>query len=214
MKIKNKFVNHARNVWDRAVTCLPRVDQLCMVQPSTTRTSSATKASQPSCQLEVRLRLTQTQTSQRPSQKGFQTPICDNGQRQLKEMGHYPSKRSRGRENRHHLLHSRPLNLYKAVLLEMDIKPPTCGTLMFKSLNMDGCNLPTKGKFPTIFTLISFLNQSICDPRATEAALICSNTTAAQSDRQVYVASFLAALDSVTPLVAPAQIRPTDLTKS
>lgn len=28
MEMKNKFVNHARNVWDRAVTLLPRVDQL------------------------------------------------------------------------------------------------------------------------------------------------------------------------------------------
>ncbi|KAK3198833.1 hypothetical protein Dsin_022248 [Dipteronia sinensis] len=26
--MKNKFINHARNVWDRAVTLLPRVDQL------------------------------------------------------------------------------------------------------------------------------------------------------------------------------------------
>ena len=26
--MRNKFVNHARNVWDRAVTLLPRVDQL------------------------------------------------------------------------------------------------------------------------------------------------------------------------------------------
>jgi hypothetical protein len=28
MEMKNKFVNHARNVWDRAVSLLPRVDQL------------------------------------------------------------------------------------------------------------------------------------------------------------------------------------------
>ncbi|KAK4376900.1 hypothetical protein RND71_003196 [Anisodus tanguticus] len=53
-----------------------------------------------------------------------------------------------------------------------------------------------------LFTLLLLINESICDPRATAAALICSNTTAAQSDRQVYVASFLAALNSVTPLVS------------
>jgi hypothetical protein len=28
MEMKNKFINHARNVWDRAVVLLPRVDQL------------------------------------------------------------------------------------------------------------------------------------------------------------------------------------------
>lgn len=28
MEMKSKFVNHARNVWDRAVSLLPRVDQL------------------------------------------------------------------------------------------------------------------------------------------------------------------------------------------
>jgi hypothetical protein len=27
MEMKHKFVNHARNVWDRAVSLLPRVDQ-------------------------------------------------------------------------------------------------------------------------------------------------------------------------------------------
>jgi crooked neck len=26
LEMKNKFVNHARNIWDRAVTLLPRVD--------------------------------------------------------------------------------------------------------------------------------------------------------------------------------------------
>lgn len=26
MEMKNKFINHARNVWDRCVTILPRVD--------------------------------------------------------------------------------------------------------------------------------------------------------------------------------------------
>jgi hypothetical protein len=28
MEMKHKFINHARNVWDRAVTLHPRVDQL------------------------------------------------------------------------------------------------------------------------------------------------------------------------------------------
>ena len=28
MEMKNRFVNHARNVWDRAVSLLPRIDQL------------------------------------------------------------------------------------------------------------------------------------------------------------------------------------------
>lgn len=28
MEMRHRFVNHARNVWDRAVTLLPRVDQL------------------------------------------------------------------------------------------------------------------------------------------------------------------------------------------
>lgn len=57
-------------------------------------------------------------------------------------------------------------------------------------------------KWVFVFTLFSFINLSISDPRATEAALICSNRTASQSDRQVYVASFLAAMDSITPLVS------------
>ncbi|KAF3655261.1 Cysteine-rich receptor-like protein kinase 3 [Capsicum annuum] len=57
-------------------------------------------------------------------------------------------------------------------------------------------------KFIFLFTLLSLINLSVSDPRATEAALICSNKTAASSDRQVYVANFLAAMDSVTPLVS------------
>ena len=28
MEMRGKFINHARNVWDRACTLLPRVDQL------------------------------------------------------------------------------------------------------------------------------------------------------------------------------------------
>ncbi|CAI9092964.1 OLC1v1028350C1 [Oldenlandia corymbosa var. corymbosa] len=62
--------------------------------------------------------------------------------------------------------------------------------------------------FPILITLLAltlllFLNISpcLCDPRATEAALVCTNRTAAQSDRQVYVANFLAAMDAITPLI-------------
>ncbi|KAK9276321.1 hypothetical protein L1049_005852 [Liquidambar formosana] len=50
--------------------------------------------------------------------------------------------------------------------------------------------------------LCFFINPSISDPRATEAALICSNTTAQQAERQTFVATFLAAMDTVTPLIA------------
>ena len=28
MEMRHRFINHARNVWDRAVTLLPRIDQL------------------------------------------------------------------------------------------------------------------------------------------------------------------------------------------
>ncbi|KAK3041831.1 hypothetical protein RJ639_000347 [Escallonia herrerae] len=49
--------------------------------------------------------------------------------------------------------------------------------------------------------LCYFVNQSLSDPRATEAALICGNISASMSDRQVFVATFLAALDSLTSLV-------------
>ncbi|KAL7261146.1 hypothetical protein ACSBR1_006734 [Camellia fascicularis] len=43
---------------------------------------------------------------------------------------------------------------------------------------------------------------SLSDPRATEAALICTNTSAQPSDRQVFVANFLTAIDAVTTLVS------------
>ncbi|KAI8527041.1 hypothetical protein RHMOL_Rhmol12G0045800 [Rhododendron molle] len=60
--------------------------------------------------------------------------------------------------------------------------------------------------FPLLFTLILLLSLrtrlSLADPRATQAALICTNTSAAPSDRQVFVANFLAAIDTVTPQVA------------
>lgn len=56
-----------------------------------------------------------------------------------------------------------------------------------------------------LYLLISicfFINPSLSDPRATEAALICSNRTAPTSDRQIFVENFLAAMDAVTPLVS------------
>ena len=28
MEMRHRFVNHARNIWDRAVSLLPRIDQL------------------------------------------------------------------------------------------------------------------------------------------------------------------------------------------
>ncbi|XP_057774572.1 cysteine-rich receptor-like protein kinase 3 isoform X1 [Salvia miltiorrhiza] len=53
-----------------------------------------------------------------------------------------------------------------------------------------------------LILIVSSLKQSLCEPRATEAALICSNTTAAESDRQLFVPNFLATMDSITPAVA------------
>lgn len=52
-----------------------------------------------------------------------------------------------------------------------------------------------------LIVLCCLARSALCDPRATEAALICSNTTAAPSDRQVFVSNFLASLDTITPLV-------------
>ncbi|XP_021833787.1 cysteine-rich receptor-like protein kinase 3 [Prunus avium] len=40
------------------------------------------------------------------------------------------------------------------------------------------------------------------DPRATEAALMCTNETALMADRQTFVANFLATMDAVTPQIA------------
>nr|POE68766.1 cysteine-rich receptor-like protein kinase 3 [Quercus suber] len=42
---------------------------------------------------------------------------------------------------------------------------------------------------------------SLSDPRATEAALICTNKSAALSERQTFIANFLATMDTTTPLV-------------
>ncbi|KAH6815582.1 cysteine-rich RLK protein 3 [Perilla frutescens var. frutescens] len=56
--------------------------------------------------------------------------------------------------------------------------------------------------FLMLIVIVSNAKQSVCDPRATEAAEICSNITAAESDRQLFVPNFLAAMDSITPAVA------------
>ncbi|KAG5520848.1 hypothetical protein RHGRI_033426 [Rhododendron griersonianum] len=59
--------------------------------------------------------------------------------------------------------------------------------------------------FPLLFTLILLslrTKLSLCDPRATEAARICTNTSAAPSDRRVFVANFLAAAEAMTAQVA------------
>ncbi|KAJ4850212.1 Cyclin-dependent kinase 4 [Turnera subulata] len=69
-------------------------------------------------------------------------------------------------------------------------------------MDMDSrCFCPS---FP--FWLLSFLcfsvSFSLCDPRATQVALMCTNRTASPPERQTFVASFLASLDALTPLIA------------
>ncbi|KAK6930985.1 Gnk2-homologous domain [Dillenia turbinata] len=56
--------------------------------------------------------------------------------------------------------------------------------------------------FYFIFFLGFFLKLCVSDPRATEAALVCTNRTAPMSERRTFVSNFIAALDSLTPLVA------------
>ncbi|GFZ00064.1 cysteine-rich RLK (RECEPTOR-like protein kinase) 3 [Actinidia rufa] len=58
---------------------------------------------------------------------------------------------------------------------------------------------------PLLYALIlsSFcIPLSLSDPRATQAALVCTNSTASPLDRQPFVANFLAALEAVTSLVS------------
>ncbi|XP_050374145.1 cysteine-rich receptor-like protein kinase 3 [Argentina anserina] len=58
---------------------------------------------------------------------------------------------------------------------------------------------------PVLLVLSLFLvliNSAIADPRATEAALICTNDTALIIQRQSFIANFLAALDTLTPLIS------------
>ncbi|XP_050276587.1 cysteine-rich receptor-like protein kinase 3 isoform X8 [Quercus robur] len=58
----------------------------------------------------------------------------------------------------------------------------------------------------SLFLLIQFLclfvNPCLSDPRATEAALICTNKTSPMPQRQTFVSNFLAAMETVTPLIA------------
>ncbi|XP_038892180.1 cysteine-rich receptor-like protein kinase 3 [Benincasa hispida] len=56
--------------------------------------------------------------------------------------------------------------------------------------------------FLLILSLFHLLIQSSADPRATEAALICSNNTASPPERSTFVANFLDSMDAVTPLIS------------
>ncbi|KAK8659564.1 hypothetical protein V6N13_029764 [Hibiscus sabdariffa] len=51
------------------------------------------------------------------------------------------------------------------------------------------------------FVFSLFPNLSLCDPRATEAALVCTNRTASITNRQTFSANFLAAMNTFTPLI-------------
>ncbi|XAR48090.1 Non-specific serine/threonine protein kinase [Bertholletia excelsa] len=53
-----------------------------------------------------------------------------------------------------------------------------------------------------LLCLFFFAKRSFCDPRATEAALLCSNATAETSVRQAFVANFLAAMDALSRQVS------------
>ncbi|KAK1552716.1 hypothetical protein Q3G72_022269 [Acer saccharum] len=57
-----------------------------------------------------------------------------------------------------------------------------------------------------LFLLLIFFSfsakPSLCEPRATQAAMICSNRTASMSQRQNFISNFLATMDAVTPLIA------------
>ncbi|PON99006.1 Serine/threonine protein kinase [Trema orientale] len=55
--------------------------------------------------------------------------------------------------------------------------------------------------FPLLF-LSSFINSVLSDPRATQAALICTNNTASMAERGPFITNFLATMDAVTPLIA------------
>ncbi|KAK8636703.1 hypothetical protein V6N13_124442 [Hibiscus sabdariffa] len=51
------------------------------------------------------------------------------------------------------------------------------------------------------FVFSLFSNLSLSDPRATEAALVCTNRTASITNRQSFAANFLAAMNTFTPLI-------------
>lgn len=66
---------------------------------------------------------------------------------------------------------------------------------------------PSNFNFPSSIALLLLLffclvSHSAADPRATEAALICSNNTASPPERSTFVTNFLASMDAVTPLIA------------
>ncbi|XP_050276582.1 cysteine-rich receptor-like protein kinase 3 isoform X5 [Quercus robur] len=56
--------------------------------------------------------------------------------------------------------------------------------------------------FLLILVLCLFVNPCLSDPRATEAALICTNKTSPMPQRQTFLSNFLAAMETVTPLIA------------
>lgn len=53
-----------------------------------------------------------------------------------------------------------------------------------------------------LVSLFLLLNSAYADPRATEAALICTNDTALIPQRQSFIANFLAALNTLTSLIS------------
>ncbi|KAI3871283.1 hypothetical protein MKX03_017528, partial [Papaver bracteatum] len=56
--------------------------------------------------------------------------------------------------------------------------------------------------FVMFYLLCFYTNSSYSDPRATPAALICTNRTATNPNRQIFISNFLSAMDSVTPQIA------------
>ncbi|KAH9708783.1 cysteine-rich receptor-like protein kinase 3 [Citrus sinensis] len=56
--------------------------------------------------------------------------------------------------------------------------------------------------FILLLSISLFAKPLLCDPRATRAALICTNRTASSSLRRTFITNFLAAMDIVTPLIA------------
>ncbi|GMY35586.1 cysteine-rich receptor-like protein kinase 3 isoform X2 [Fagus crenata] len=56
--------------------------------------------------------------------------------------------------------------------------------------------------FVLLLFLCFFVNCSLSDPRTTQAALICSNRTASTPEFQSFIDNFLAAMNTVTPLIA------------
>uniref|UniRef100_A0A2N9EZQ5 Cysteine-rich receptor-like protein kinase 3 n=1 Tax=Fagus sylvatica TaxID=28930 RepID=A0A2N9EZQ5_FAGSY len=56
--------------------------------------------------------------------------------------------------------------------------------------------------FVLLLFLCFFVNCSLSDPRTTQAALICSNRTASKPEFQSFIDNFLAAMNTVTPLIA------------